>query len=370
MARLFRFVEKKRGERRTGSNWVGSLGEAIFCGSLFLLGTLLLSVIVGNQLVQPDPSQFAFGVGGWLLVLVTASSVVLGGGGLIWTVLRVGTSIERRSALARQAVDTDIALEAVPRQRNFPTLPSLDGLTNSPGIELAFRLPAAQTPGWRLLATTIFAMLWNFVVCILTVSIISNHVAGRHDWLLTVLLAPFWYVCYWSVRAFLQLLMLNSGMGQTTVEVSDLPLVPGREYQAVFSQHGHVTMKSLQVWLVSEEEATFTQGTDIRSEVREVYRLTCFERCNFRIEPTAPFTALCTFGVPASAMHSFQSGHNALRWKLVVRGEAESWPVFERGFPIVVYPGESTMQVEVGSQVTRNALKTAAPGVAAVGAGA
>jgi hypothetical protein len=148
-----------------------------------------------------------------------------------------------------------------------------------------------------------------------------------------------------------------------------MPLVPGREYQAVFSQHGHVTMKSLQVWLVSEEQATFTQGTDIRSEVREVYRQTCFERCSFRIEPAAPFTALCTVGIPASAMHSFQSAHNAVRWKLVVRGEAESWPVFERGFPIVVYPGESTMQVEVGSQVTRNALKTAAPGVAAVGAG-
>ena len=44
MARFFRFVEKKRGERRTGSNWIGSLGEAIFCGSLFLLGTLLLGV--------------------------------------------------------------------------------------------------------------------------------------------------------------------------------------------------------------------------------------------------------------------------------------------------------------------------------------
>ena len=41
VARFFRFVEKKRGERRTGSNLLGSLGEAVFCGSLFLLGTLL-----------------------------------------------------------------------------------------------------------------------------------------------------------------------------------------------------------------------------------------------------------------------------------------------------------------------------------------
>jgi hypothetical protein len=367
VARLFRFVEKKRGERRTGSNLIGSLGEAVFCGSLFLLGTLLLSVIVGMQLVQPDPARFAFGVGGWLLILVTSSSVVLGAGGLIWTVLHVGTSIERRSALARQAADTDIVHAAVPRPRNFPTLPPLEGLTDSPGIELAYRLPPAQTPGWRLLATTIFAMLWNFVVCLLTVSVVTGHITGQHEWLLTLIVVPFWGVSYWSIRAFMQMLMLHSGMGQTTVEISELPLLPGREYQAVIAQHGQVKMKSLQLWLVCEEEATFTQGTDIRTEVREVYRQSCFERLDFSVEPAIPFTDTCTVPVPLTAMHSFQSPHNAVRWKLVIRGEAQTWPPFERGFPIVVYPGEATMQVEVGSLVSRNALLPPAPPVAAAG---
>lgn len=360
MARLFRFVEKKRGQRRTGSNFLGSLGEALFCGSLFLLGSLLLSVIVGTHLVQPDPDRWVFGVGGWLLILVTASSVVLGGGGLIWTVLNVGTSLERRSAMATRAAQTDIVHAAVPRPRNYPTLPSLDGLTNSPGIELAYRLPAAQSPGWQLLATTIFAMLWNFVVCLLTVKVINGHIAGRHEWLLTIFLLPFWGVCYWSVRSFLELLVLHSGMGQTTVEISDLPLVPSRTYQAMVSQQGHVKIQSLQVWLVCEEEATFTQGTDIRSEVREVFRQLCFERREFRIEPAIPCTETCEVFVPDTAMHSFQSPHNVVRWKLVVCGEADGWPRFERGFPIVVYPGETTMHVEVGRQVTHHALK--APG--------
>jgi len=360
VARLFRFVEKKRGDRRTGSNLIGSLGEAIFCGLLFLLGSLLLSVIVGTQLVWPDPNQFAFGVGGWLLILATSSSIVLGAGGLIWTVLHIGTSLERRSAMAGRAADTDIVNAAVPRPRNYPTLPPLEGLMNSPGIELAYRLPAAQTPGWQLLALTIFAMLWNFVVCLLTVSVISGHVAGQHEWLLTLVLLPFWAVCYWSVRAFLRHLVLNSGMGQTTVEISDLPLAPGRAYQAVVAQQGNVSMKSLQVWLVCDEEATFTQGTDIRTETREVYRQLCFERRDFRIEPAIPFTDTATIPVPPSAMHSFQSPHNMIRWKLIVRGESESWPLFERGFPIVVYPGEETMHVQVGSHVTRHALKTPA----------
>jgi len=370
VARFFRLVEKKRGERRTGSNWLGNLGEAAFCGCLFLLGTLLLSVIVASQIIQPDPGRYAFGLGGWLLILVTASSIVLGGGGLIWCVLRIGTSAERRSALARQAADTDFVHAAVPRPRNYPTVPAYDGLTNSPGIELAYRLPGTHSPGWRMLATTIFTMLWCFAVFLLTASVIRGHVAGNHEWLLTVLLLGFWAVCFWSVREFLQLLLQSSGMGQTTIEISDLPLAPGREYQASLVQHGNVTMRSIEVWLICEEEATFTQGTDIRTETREVFRQSCFERRGFEIQTGQPFSDMCRIAVPISAMHSFHSAHNVVRWKLVVRGEAEMWPVFERGFPVVVYPGETTMQIELRSRVARQALMPVAPQGTIAGAGA
>ena len=368
MARFFRFVEKKRGQRRTGSNLVGSLGEAIFCGSLFLLGTLLLSVILGAYLARPTPEQFAIGVGGWLLILMTSSSVVLGGGGLIWTVLRVGTSAERRSAMATRAADIDLVQQTVPGPRDYPTLPPCDGLTNSPGIELAYRLPPSQTPVWRLLAMAIFAMLWNIVICPLTVSIIGGHVAGQHDWLLTLLLVPFWLVSFWTIREFLRMFVLHTGLGTTTVEISDLPLAPGREYQVSIAQNGHVTMKSLHVALLCEEEATYHQGTDIRTEVREVYRQPCFERRDFRIEPAAPFSASFTIKVPAGAMHSFHSQHNVVRWKLVVQGLAEAWPAFERGFPLVVYPGHSTMQCERPAPVTLGAV-TALPAPAVMTTG-
>jgi hypothetical protein len=353
VARWFRFVEKKRGRRRTGSNWIGGVGEAAFFGSLFLLGTLLLSLLVGTHLWRPDPERFALGVGGWLMVLVTASSIVLGAGGLIWAVVGIGTSLERRSAMAQRAASTDIVRSAVPRPQNFPTLPAVDGLIDSPGIELAYRLPSSQTPAWQLLAVTIFTMLWNLVICILTVSVASSHVAGRHEWIITGLLVPCWAVSYWSVRTFLNLLIQNSGMATTTVELSDLPLAPGREYQVVVAQHGHATIRSLELSLVCEEEATFTQGTDVRREIREVFRQPLWKREDFRIEPASPFVENCLLLVPATAMHSFQSAHNAVRWKLVVRGEAASWPVFERDFPLVVYPGDVTMQLESASQAAR-----------------
>ncbi|HZN35297.1 MAG TPA: hypothetical protein VFB80_15820 [Pirellulaceae bacterium] len=356
MARLFRFVEKKRGGRRTGSNLVGNFGEALFFGSLFLVGMLALSVLLASHLLAPDPASFTIGFGKWLFLLLMASFVLLGGGGMIWTVLRIGVSAERRSALATRAVDLDLMQEAVPRPRNYPAIPPFDGLVNSPGIDLAYRLPPAQTPGWQLLAMTIFGLLWTGVVCFFTVWTISNALAGRPEWLLTALLVPFWAVCYWAIREFLQLLVVNSGTGSTTVEISDLPLAPGHEYQVAIAQHGQLTMKSLELWLVCEEEATFTQGTDIRSEVREVWRQLCFERRDFRIEAGVPFQEQCAIAVPPTAMHSFYSPHNAVRWKLVARGEADGWPAFERGFPLVVYPGEATQQVEVAGHVARAAL--------------
>jgi hypothetical protein len=361
VARFFRFLEKKRGRRRTGSNLVGSVGEAAFFGGMFLLGTVSLTALIATEVVEHHPESFALGLGRWLLILVMSSLVLLGGGGLIWTALRVGTSAERRNVMARQAADIDLVQEALPRPKHYPTLPPFDGLTNSPGVDLAYRLPPSESPGWRLLATTIFAILWNGVVCVLTVWAIRGHVADRGDWLLSALVVPLWAVSAWSIRYWLQLIWLHTGMGMTTLEISDLPLVPGGAYQVALSQHGHIRVKVLQLWLVCEEEATYQQGTDIRTERREVAGHQLFEQRDFEITPAVPFQASCDLPTPASAMHSFNSAHHSITWKLVVRGEAEGWPAFERGFPVIVYPGESTMHLEVGSSVTRAAKRPPLP---------
>jgi hypothetical protein len=365
VARLFRFLEKKRGQRRTGSNLVGSVGEAVFCGTLFVLGVLALTTLVALQVANYDPQSLAIGVGWWLIVLAMSSFVVIGGVGLIRTALRVGASAERRGAMARQAADLDIVNETVPRPKNYPTVPPFDGLTNSPGVELAYRLPPSSTPGWRLLATTIFAWLWTAVAGILAVWTVQGHLARQPDWFLTAFLVPFVAVAVLAMRLWLLQIWIDNGMGLTTIEISDCPLLPGRTYQAAIAQHGHITVKSLALWLVCEEEATFRQGTDIRTEVRRVYEEQLWSHEDFRIEPIEAFQATAALPIPATAMHSFQSAHNSVMWKLVVRGEVANWPPFERGFSIVVYPGEATQRVEVGANVARNALR---PQVTAAGA--
>jgi hypothetical protein len=51
LARWFRFYEKKRGDRRTGSKQFASLGEALFFGVFLLAGAAFFSVMFANMVI-------------------------------------------------------------------------------------------------------------------------------------------------------------------------------------------------------------------------------------------------------------------------------------------------------------------------------
>ena len=97
-------------------------------------------------------------------------------------------------------------------------------------------------------------------------------------------------------------------------------------------------MQSLSVWLACDEKASFRQGTDTRTECRRVYFDRCFLREQFEVQQGMPFEGRCQILVPSGAMHSFQSDHNEVCWKLIVKGSVAGWPDYEREFPVVVNP--------------------------------
>jgi len=352
VARLFRFLEKKRGSRRTGSNLAGSVGEALFFAAIFLVGVAVIASLIGLH----DPAAYGLGLGRWLIIMVAAAFAIVGGVGLIYTVLRIGVSIERQSAIAQTATEIDALSDVMPARPEFPTLPDLEGLKNSPGIELSYRLPRTETPAWRLLATTFFTLLWNAVACVLSVWAVRTHVAGQGDWYLTAVALPFLGIGGWSIYYLLRLIVVHTGMGPTTVEVSDLPFQAGREYRVCVWQQGHIRIFQFEVCLICEEEATYHQGTDCRTEIREVFRRVVFEQSDFLIEPSQPFQCSFLLAVPGDVMHSFQAPHNSIQWRIVVRGSAEGWPEFRRAFPLVVYPSAASLQVQIGSQQSRQSL--------------
>ena len=359
MRRPFRWWGKKRGQRRTGSKLLGSVGEALFFGLLFLLGVVSLAALITNQISQTAPEALGVGFGFWLMAIVLSSFVVLGGGGIIYTALRVGTSAERRSAIAHRAANIDLIHDARPLPKDFPALPSDADLTNSPGIELTYRLPLAHSPLWQLTAAAVFCLVCNGFVAVLLVYVINGSYFSNSlaDWRIKFVVNPLLGlgaigVAVWSIRHFLRQMLLHTGVGPTIVEISHHPLFPGQSYQLYFSQSGRLKMRKLEVFLVSEEEATYHQGTDIRTESCIVHEQLVFRREDFYIEPGVAFEYNCTFSVPDHAMHSLQSPHNRVLWKLIVKAEAESWPTLTRSFPVVVYPAPLLPQ-PVDAQVRR-----------------
>jgi len=338
VARFFRLWQKKRGERRTGSRLAGTVGEAAFFGALFVLGAVALAAYWTSQAIAPHPDFFTIGWGTWLATFVLASFILIGGAGLFFTVLEVGASAERRSALARRAGDIELIRESRSRFRRFPTIPRDVNLTNSPGVRLAYRLPGLESPAWRLVAAAVTALLCVGIDTVLgAVAIRAFHI-GKPEMALNAFLVPFSSVTAWSVYYFTRQLLLHTWIGPTSVEISDHPLYPGRAYEVVLVQGGHLKVNHLRLALVCEEEVTYRQGTDLRTERRTAHEGDVFERGGFTIDPSAPFEHCERFAVPRAAMHSFQSAHNAITWKLVVTLDLHRWPRVVRGFPVVVYP--------------------------------
>lgn len=280
----------------------------------------------------------------WLLTLLLPGALLaFGGSGLLHAFGSWGRSEERQVAegwglLKRLARDLQKTSE-------FPAIPACDNLVNSPGTVLQFRLPTESPEAWTLLGSGLFAGLWNAVVVVLAVGAGFNVAGGHADWWLLLLLAPFTVIGLLSIGLFFRRLFRVTAIGPSHLEISDHPLRPGGSYDVLLSQAGSVTFRRLELRLELEEQATFRQGTDVRTERQVV----CSEliRCWSRVEPLpgTPFEAELQFQVPPQAMHSFQSTHNTLSWQLVLRGQPDHWPELKRIFPLVIYPADDSLVV-------------------------
>ncbi len=431
MARNFRYFEKKRRHRSTGSRLFGSVGEAIFFAVLLVvgctwivLGTALLIVpewrvnhgfvehtcqiietrvfeVQGEKgpLYRPeikieyevqgvtyspytydihhaprstrDEAQAIIGgfspretcpcwydpadpgtavlVRGyqwwiWPALLIPASFVVIGVGGLIFTALHWGKSVERRAAAARSVPAPELfdpgsmypwSAAVDPK---YPFIPDCSEISSSPGTRLAYRLPLTHSPGWTLLGLLAACVAWNGAVSVFLVMALRSFLAGTPDWLMTLFIIPFLVVGVALVAVFVRLLRHAAGIGPTLVEISDHPLLPGNAYRFFLSQSGNLTLKSIEVSLVCEEEAVFRQGTNARTESREAFRRALYSGGRAIIRPGEPLEAECDLPIPAEAMHSFRASHNQIQWRLIVHGEIVGWHVFQRSFPVVVRP--------------------------------
>ena len=276
--------------------------------------------------------------GYWLFLVVPAVLMAVGGAGLIYGLIRWRTSAERRAVWTQQAKAIS-ASEGPPAQaEQWPGIPWFPDPKESPGTTLAYRLPIFSERGWRLAASFVVGVLWNGGVLIFLILGISRYVQGNPDWLGTAFLTPFVLVGGGTIYWFFRELVLATIIGPTIVEISHHPLRAGGTYELFVSQAGRLKMKFLEILLVCEEEAIYRQGTNSRQESVRVYADRLFRQEDFTISGVEGFQARCRLLVPPTAMHSFQSPHNRVQWTILVRGQAQGWPPYQRRFPLIILP--------------------------------
>lgn len=328
------------------SGWwvVGSVSEAAFFGSLFLLGIVSLTTVVTWQVFWPESSMLKVGFGFWLMVIACCSLIAIGLSGFFYKVSGTLASPERRSALVTQVKREHHRRADGSTAENTSYLPRLQGLTDSPGVKLAYRLPSESGERIPLLLSMLFATCWNTLLAILLVVSIQNLAVGKPNWFQLALLVGFGVVGFFATRWFFRVFRKQAGIGPTAVEISDLPLLPGEVYKVYLCQYGKITFEQLNVRLVGFEEATYQLGTDIRTERAEIasYEAERLQPSNpaapLQADPEHPLELVCQIRVPFDIMHSFHGVNNAVRWKILVSGAIPKWPTFCRSFPVVVYP--------------------------------
>ena len=337
--RGFRLWEKKRGSRQTGSSRWGAAGEAIFYSVLFMVGMIALTELIYLRVIWKTDSLLTSNWGLVLSVLMLGTLIVTGAIGLFGSVAETGTSAERRAAIRKRAIDSELLADTT-SEATLPTVPRDEDFKNSPGIRLAYRLPHRPSPGWRLGAFSVFCLVWNGALAVLGVLAFNQgqesfHVASLFSWewwtLFRIVVLVYAVIGISSVRHLVGMLVEAATLGPTNVEVSALPLKPGGEYRAFVSQAGHLQLESMELTLVCDEEVSFSDGTDLRIESRRVLSESLFHHEHFEVLPSQPFQCEVPLDVPTEAMHSFVAPNNAITWKLIVSitpaAPAQSKPV-------------------------------------------
>jgi hypothetical protein len=351
MATRLRWFVKKRGQRRTGSRWYGTLGVAALDLALVLIGGVGLYWLLAHVLLAPGGPH---GWLAWAAIVIPFAPIGYGVTDLVVLAWRNLATSERRAAVVQMASDWELpGLGPEVSRPTLPAVPPIDAVVDSAGVRLAYRLPSDAASGQMSFALAAVCFVWNSLVIVFGYRVIEQHLTGPPNWLLTWMLVPLALAGGWTIYALVRQVLLTTGTGTTLLEVSEHPLYPGRSYEAFLSQTGRLQVRWFQVQLACEERATYPQGTDTRTASATVYRATVLHERKFEIPPGGAFEKHFRIAIPESAMHSFSAPHNAVSWMLVVRGRMARWPEFERHFPLYVYPLSSASTVDSASSPPR-----------------
>ncbi len=313
-----------------------AIAEAAVAGILVLLGVILLAVTITMTALYSTPHQLYISVGYLSLRILLAVLLISAGSYFIISLLwKVGVSRERREAFVNRAGEIDLLNEFRRRREDLPTVPIEAPLQ---GDVLPYRLRCSQRNLWSLISSAAMSVSLVAIASILFPTAIQSGPTANPRSVAFVFLPIICLAAVWFLYRFFRQLLKLTGIGPSSIEISQYPLFPNSKCTMRLFQPGRIRLKVLTVWLVCQEEATFDQGTDIRTQRRDVFRQRLFRKRSVDVSPEHPFEIEFDLQIPDQAIHSFKSANNRIQWKIIVQAEAKKWPTLNRTFRLSVFP--------------------------------
>ena len=339
MRELFKILGKKKGLRQSGSRRWAVAGEVLFAIGLLGIGLMLATALTVVQWTQSDPGSWYFSrfdLAVWGIVVL--GLVVIGLTRVLIILWRVGASAERRGAIVSRARDVELLNQIADVHRQFPHVPFERRQLALRGDRLKFRLTARGATRLQVVMVGGLTGLFLLISTALVTLVIDASRRQGIDWIGAVLSLFLCLVTGWWIWQFFRTLLQQTAIGPTELEISDLPLAAGGSYQVFLSQPARLRIRLLDLVLECEEQATFRQGTDVRTETRVVYQQRLFRKRGLDVRRAHPYQTTFRFELPAELMHSFLSANNRIAWRIRFTCDVKGWSAVERTFPVTVFP--------------------------------
>jgi hypothetical protein len=128
---------------------------------------------------------------------------------------------------------------------------------------------------------------------------------------------------------------------ESHIELSHAPLCPGDAFELSLTQGGRFHLEELRIRLLCEERVVSQEGDKTRFERVIVFDELLAHVKEIELRKGSPLVIKnIRGGVPWGTMHTFESLHNEVQWKLVVEGAIAFWPDFNREYVLPVLPRE------------------------------
>lgn len=344
MPKPFLLRGKRKGPRQSTWKWLRGLSESFFALTMILVGVVMIAVTTTLQVQFSTEIDPFFST--WVLVVqlvIAIALLVLGSHRIAMMFIKVGFSVERRRVLVQPITDPDQTRPNVRAEVKLPTIPLAIESISHGGNRLRYRLNSSRSSIVPLTVMGLVSLAFVTVAAVVAVLAWHSVETARFDWVAIVLFAAFLPASIWALYHFVYRFLMLTGIGPTRLEIADLPLVAGRDYQVSISQPGRLRFRSIMVFLECFEKTTFRQGTDIRDETRVVSNELLFRKRGVDVVPGSPFHAEFALELAPDIMHSFRSPSNQIFWRLIVEIQARKWPTIHKTFPIVIIPAPSNV---------------------------